>query len=256
MIALQIINVKDYEEMSKKACSFIVERMKQHEHIVLGMATGSTPEGLYKHLIEAYRKREASFKHATTFNLDEYVGIDSKNPNSYHFYMKDKLFGHIDLLSENAHVPNGSAADLQKACEEYEKRIRAAGQIDIQVLGLGLNGHIGFNEPGTTFSSRTHLVNLEESTRRANARFFSSLNEVPTKAITMGIETIMESKLILLLVSGETKAVPLARLLDGDVLEDFPASILQRHPNVVIVADEAALSNKEYRYENKICLTK
>jgi glucosamine-6-phosphate deaminase len=237
---LEILKVKDYEEMSKKACSVILERMNALENPVLGMATGSTPEGLYRQLIESYRQGKVSFKQVSTFNLDEYVGIDRENPNSYHFYMKDKLFGHIDLIPENAHVPNGNAADLEMECWDYENQIRNAGQIDIQVLGLGLNGHIGFNEPGTPFSSRTHVINLAESTRKANARFFASMNEVPTQAITMGIDTIMESKQILLLVSGKKKADPLARLLNGEVSEDFPASILHRHPNVVIIADEAA----------------
>jgi glucosamine-6-phosphate deaminase len=240
VIKLEILKVKDYEEMSKKACSVILERMNALENPVLGMATGSTPEGLYKQLIRAYNEGEVSFKQVSTFNLDEYVGIDHEDPNSYHYYMKDKLFGHIDLLPENAHLPNGNGADLELECWEYENQIRNAGQIDIQVLGLGLNGHIGFNEPGTPFSSRTQVINLEESTRKANARFFASLNEVPTKAITMGIDTIMESKQILLLVSGKKKAVPLAKLLNGEVSEDFPASILHRHSNVMIIADEAA----------------
>lgn len=154
--------------------------------------------------------------------------------------MKEKLFNHIDILPDQTHLPDGVARDLQLECVKYEQQIRDAGQVDIQVLGLGLNGHIGFNEPGTPFSSRTHVVELMASTRQANARFFNGLDEVPTQAITMGIETIMESKLILLLVSGEKKAPALARLMKGDVSEDFPASILQRHPNVVIIADEYA----------------
>ncbi|MBY0098345.1 glucosamine-6-phosphate deaminase [Mesobacillus maritimus] len=237
---MEILKVKDYEEMSKKACSIMIEKMNSLERPVLGMATGSTPEGLYQQLIRAYQEEKVSFKQVSTFNLDEYVGIERENPNSYHYYMKDKLFGHIDLLPENAHLPNGNAADLDLECWEYENKIRNAGQIDLQVVGLGLNGHIGFNEPGTPFSSRTQVINLAESTRKANARFFASLNEVPTQAITMGIDTIMESKQILLLVSGKKKADPLARLLNGEVSEDFPASILHRHPSVLIIADEEA----------------
>lgn len=237
---LKILKVKDYEEMSKKACSVLLEKINALDNPVLGMATGSTPEGLYQQLIRAYHEGKVSFKQVSTFNLDEYVGIDRENPNSYHYYMKDKLFGHIDLLPENAHLPNGNAADLELECWEYETQIRKAGQIDLQVLGLGLNGHIGFNEPGTPFSSRTQVIDLEESTRQANARFFASLNEVPTQAITMGIDTIMESKQILLLVSGKKKSDAFARLIKGEVSEDFPASILHRHPNVVIIADEAA----------------
>jgi len=237
---LEILKVKDYEEMSKKACSVLLKKINSLENPVLGMATGSTPEGLYQQLIRAYQEGKVSFKQVSTFNLDEYVGIDPGNQNSYHYYMKDKLFGHIDLLPENAHLPNGNAADLDVECWEYENQIRNAGQIDLQVVGLGLNGHIGFNEPGTPFSSRTQVINLAESTRKANARFFESMNEVPTKAITMGIDTIMESKQILLLVSGKKKAAPFARLLNGEVSEDFPASILHKHPSVLIIADEAA----------------
>jgi glucosamine-6-phosphate deaminase len=249
---LEILKVKDYEEMSKKACSILLEKVNSLENPVLGMATGSTPEGLYQQLIRAYNEGKVSFKHVLTFNLDEYVGIDREDPNSYHYYMKDKLFGHIDLLPENAHLPNGNAADLELECWEYENQIRRADQIDIQVLGLGLNGHIGFNEPGTPFSSRTQVIDLENSTRQANARFFASMNEVPTQAITMGIDTIMESKQILLLVSGKKKADPLARLLNGEVSEDFPASILHRHPNVVIIADEAACHDVTNQHGNFI----
>ena len=204
--------MKDYTEMSKKACSLIIDKIKILENPVLGLATGSTPEGLYQYLIEAYSQGKVSFKQFSTFNLDEYVGLDREDLNSYHFYMKDKLFGQIDLLPENAHVPNGNAADLKMECEEYENQIQRAGQVDIQVLGLGLNGHIGFNEPGTPFSSRTQAIDLTESTRRANARFFASLDEVPTQAITMGIDTIMESKQILL----EEEILNLLKVSTGD----------------------------------------
>lgn len=249
---MEILKVKDYTEMSKKACSLIIDKIKILENPVLGLATGSTPEGLYQYLIEAYSQGKVSFKQVSTFNLDEYVGLDREDLNSYHFYMKDKLFGQIDLLPENAHVPNGNAADLKMECEEYENQIQRAGQVDIQVLGLGLNGHIGFNEPGTPFSSRTQAIDLTESTRRANARFFASLDEVPTQAITMGIDTIMESKQILLLVSGEKKAAALARLMNGEVSENFPGSILQNHPNVLILADEAACGSLKVQHHRHV----
>jgi glucosamine-6-phosphate deaminase len=238
---MKVIKVKDFGEMSQKACSVIVDLIGEKDSPVLGLATGSTPEGLYTCMIGAFRQGEVSFRNVTTFNLDEYVGLSKDDHNSYHFYMNEKLFNHIDIPSEQIHIPDGKAADLLAECHNYEQQISEEGQIDLQVLGLGLNGHIGFNEPGTSFSSRTHIVDLMESTRHANARFFKTLEEVPAKAITMGIQTIMESKMTLLLVSGEKKAPAVARLLNGDVSEDYPASVLLRHPNVVIIADEEAL---------------
>lgn len=239
---MELIKVKNYEELSEKAGSIIVERIQALDNPVLGLATGSTPEGLYTYLIEKYKQGELSFQNITTFNLDEYVGLREDDINSYHYFMKEKLFNHVDLNDEKAHVPDGNVIDLEKECQAYEQKIREHGNIDIQVLGVGVNGHIGFNEPGTAFSSRTHLVELTESTRQANARFFSSIDEVPTMAITMGIETIMDSKMIVFLVSGESKAETLARIMNGEVSEDCPASILRTHPNTIVIADEAACS--------------
>lgn len=240
-MVVDVIKVKDYEEMSKRACEHLVNKIHELDHPVLGLATGSTPEGLYKRLIEKYNNDEVSFEGATTFNLDEYVGLNKEDPQSYHFYMMDKLFNHIgDLSPDNIHLPNGAARDLEQECQDYEALIRKAGDVDIQVLGIGKNGHIGFNEPGTPFTSRTHVVDLDESTREANSRFFDSMEDVPKQAITMGIETIMESKEILLLVSGKEKAEALARLLEGEMSEDFPASVLRKHNHVTIIADEAS----------------
>lgn len=232
--------------MSQKASSVLLDLIAKKADPVLGLATGSTPIGMYQSLIKAYEQETVSFKHVKTFNLDEYVGLGRQHPNSYHYFMNEKLFKHIDIGSGQTFIPDGTANDLVVECQNYEQQIREAGQIDIQVLGLGLNGHIGFNEPGTSFSSRTHVIDLMESTRLANARFFDSVDEVPTQAITMGIDTITESKLILLLVSGEKKATALARLINGEVSEEFPASILNRHPNVIIIADEAACRCREY----------
>ncbi|GIO26443.1 glucosamine-6-phosphate deaminase [Ornithinibacillus bavariensis] len=239
---MNIISVKDYQEMSKKASEIVVKTVKELEKPVLGLATGSTPEGLYQCLIENNKDKQVSFQNVTTFNLDEYVGLAANDPNSYRYFMDEKLFNHIDISKENTFVPNGVAAKLEEECASYEELIRSHGSIDLQILGIGLNGHIGFNEPGTPFTSRTHIVELDESTRSANARFFASMDEVPTQAITTGIETIMESKKIVLLVSGENKADAIARLVNGEVSEDFPASILQKHQDVTIIADEAALS--------------
>ncbi|AXI10538.1 glucosamine-6-phosphate deaminase [Oceanobacillus sp. 143] len=239
---MELIKVKDYDAMSEEACAFLVERINRIENPVLGLATGSTPEGLYKRIIEKYNQNEVSFKKVKSFNLDEYVGLEKEDPNSYYYFMKDKLFDHVDISLDNVRVPNGVAADLKQECEAHEAGIKAAGGIDVQLLGIGANGHIGFNEPGTPFTSKTQVVDLEQSTIEANARFFNSIEEVPTQAISMGIETIMNSNEILLLVSGENKADALAKLINGEVTEDVPASVLQNHANVTIIADEAALS--------------
>lgn len=239
---MHIIKVKDYEEMSEKACALLVEKMNQLENPVFGLATGSTPEGLYQRLIEKYSQNHISFKNVTTFNLDEYVGIAKNDPNSYNYFMNEKLFKHVDISADQTNLPNGVAKDLDKECRDYEERISKVGHVDVQILGIGVNGHIGFNEPGTSFTSRTQIVELDESTRNANVRYFDSMDEVPTKAITMGIESIMESKEIVLLVSGEPKAEAVAHLINGDIKEDFPASILQQHDHVTIIADEAALA--------------
>lgn len=240
---MNVIKVKDYQEMSNTACTYVMEKIKELDGPVLGFATGSTPEGLYARLIEENKKKQVTFQNVTTFNLDEYVGLGPEDPMSYHYFMMDKLFNHVDVPSNNIHIPNGIAADPEQECRQYEESIRNAGYIDLQILGLGVNGHIGFNEPGTKFTSRTHVVQLTESTRNANARFFDSMDQVPTRAITMGIQSIMECKEVILLASGENKAEAVARLINGEVSEDFPASILHNHAHVTIIADEAALKN-------------
>lgn len=239
---LKVIQAKDYDDMSEKACEMITDRLKSLENPVLGLATGSTPEGLYQRIIEKYEQKEISFQNAMTFNLDEYVGLAKDDPNSYYHYMNEKLFKHIDIPKEHIHIPNGTAADLEKECNDYEQLILAQNHIDLQLLGLGVNGHIGFNEPGTPFSSRTSVVDLVESTINANARFFDSIDDVPTQAISMGIKTIMESQEIILLASGESKAEAIAKLINGEVSEEFPASILKNHKRVTVIADEAALA--------------
>ncbi|MFS0749012.1 glucosamine-6-phosphate deaminase [Oceanobacillus sp. 1P07AA] len=245
---MKIIQTKNYQSMSKLASQYVINTLKQIDKPVLGLATGSTPEGLYQHLIKAYQTHQISFANVSTFNLDEYVGLDKEDKNSYHYYMHKFLFNHVDVPSRNIHLPNGIANDLNVECTSYENRIQSVGGIHIQILGIGKNGHIGFNEPGTSFESRTHVVDLDESTRRANARFFDSFDEVPNQAITMGIQSIMQAKEILLLVSGSEKAEALEKLVNGKVNEDFPASILQTHQNVKIIADKAALENISYRY--------
>ncbi|MFS0636483.1 glucosamine-6-phosphate deaminase [Mesobacillus foraminis] len=234
--------VKDYQEMSRRAAEYISEKVQRFPSIKLGLATGGTPEGTYKKLIEDHRNSRTSYRDVTTFNLDEYIGLSGNHPNSYRFYMKDHLFDHINIVPANTHIPKGDAGDSEEECERYEKLLAENGGIDLQILGIGKNGHIGFNEPGTSFQSKTHVVPLTSSTREANARYFNSMEEVPSHAITMGIGTIMKSREILLLVSGEAKKDAFTKLMNSEPDERFPASVLLRHPNVTIIADEAAAS--------------
>ncbi|HLR55082.1 MAG TPA: glucosamine-6-phosphate deaminase [Pseudogracilibacillus sp.] len=234
---MEIIVCKDNNELSYKASEFVTDIVNRKENPVLGLATGSTPEKLYELLIEENKQGNVSFDHATSFNLDEYVGLDANDVNSYRYFMDEHLFNHIDINKENTHIPNGLSTDMDTACRDYEAQIKAAGPIDVQILGLGLNGHIGFNEPGTDFSGRTRVVDLDETTREANARFFNSIDEVPTQAITMGIASIMEAEKILLLVQGEKKAAILKEVINGEVTNQVPASILQNHPNVTVLTD-------------------
>ncbi|MDQ0256085.1 glucosamine-6-phosphate deaminase [Evansella vedderi] len=239
---MEVIGVKDFNEMSKRAAQFVYEDLVNRRIKVMGMATGGTPIGFYKQLVRLYKKGDFSFKGIQTVNLDEYVGLSPENPNSYHQYMYQHLFQHIDIQRDQTHLPNGAAEDLERECVRYEQLIEELGGIDLQLLGIGENGHIGFNEPGTSFHSNTHVVNLTTATREANARYFNDRREVPKQAITMGIDTIMKSKKILLLASGKEKAQAIYRLLYDKVDESCPATILQRHPNITIIADNEALS--------------
>lgn len=238
---MEIIKVANYEEMSTVAGKRIAERVRNNPNIVLGLATGSTPQGVYQYLIHDFKINGTSYKNVTSVNLDEYVGMDPEDPNSYHYFMRKNLFDHINMVNENVHVPNGVANNLDEECIRYEQGIKELGGIDLQLLGIGENGHIGFNEPGTPFSSRTHIVTLSENTRKANSRFFASIEDVPKQAITMGIATILDSREILLLASGEKKAKAVARLVKQGISEDFPASSLKQHKNVTIIADQDAL---------------
>ncbi|MFP5110757.1 glucosamine-6-phosphate deaminase [Bacillaceae bacterium C204] len=241
---MKIIEVQDYQQMSRRAAEYIIKKVVQNPSINLGLATGGTPIGTYKCLIEDHQKSGTSYQKVTTFNLDEYIGLSGDNENSYRYFMDNQLFNYININKANTNVPSGIAADFQEECKRYEDLITKHGGIDLQILGIGSNGHIGFNEPGTSFSSKTHIVELEESTIQANARYFNRIEEVPTKAITMGISTIMKSKEILLLVSGEEKREALARLLDGEIIhESFPASVLKNHPCVTIIADKVAIAD-------------
>jgi glucosamine-6-phosphate deaminase len=239
---MKVIEAKDYQDLSKIAADYIIKKVCTSPQLKLGLATGGTPTGIYSNLIADHQKNETSYQGVTTFNLDEYVGLSGTHPSSYRYYMNHNLFDHIDIQKNNTFVPSGVAADIQTECAAYEALIQKHKGIDLQILGIGKNGHIGFNEPGTSFESETHVVELTASTRKANARFFNSLDEVPTKAITMGIASIMKSREILLLISGEQKKEALERLLTGNVDESFPASVLKKHPYVTIIADKAAIA--------------
>lgn len=240
---MKMIEAKDYQDMSKIAADYIIKKVSTFPKLKLGLATGGTPLGIYVNLIADHQKNGTSYRGVTTFNLDEYVGLSGENPNSYRYYMNHNLFDHIDIQKANTFVPRGDMDDSQRECAAYEDMLQKSKGIDLQILGIGENGHIGFNEPGTAFKSETHVVELTPSTIKANARYFNSLEEVPTKAITMGIATIMKSKEIVLLISGEQKKAALNRLLTGNVDESFPASVLKKHPYVTIIADKAAIAD-------------
>ena len=238
----RIEKVKDYSVLSKKAAMIIAAEITQREHPVLGLATGSTPIGAYQVLRELYREGRLDCSAVRTVNLDEYRGLSPEDSHSYRYFMNQELFHHVNIDIEKTKVPNGLLTDANKACAEYEEHIRKLGGIHLQILGLGHDGHIGFNEPGEYFPNETHCVKLTEETIEANQRFFSSKEEVPKEAYTMGIGTIMKAKKILLMVSGKDKADILQKVLEGPVTPSVPASILQFHPHVHVLADEAALS--------------
>ena len=244
---MRIIEAHDYEHMSELAAKYLIDKIHTNPSMVLGLATGGTPKGTYKHLIQDHQQNHTTYKKITTYNLDEYVGFSADNPNSYHAFMYEKLFGEIDIPSANIHLPNGTALDLSDECKTYEESIKESGGIDVQLLGMGSNGHIGFNEPGTSFEATTQIVQLAQSTREANSRFFHDINEVPHEAITMGIATIMKSKEILLLVAGKAKNEAMRKLVEGEVDESFPASVLNNHSHVTIIADKKALSGVKVR---------
>lgn len=227
------------QEIAQKAAQRYVELLAKKPNAVLGYATGSTPLGLYAELARLNKAGTLDFKDATTFNLDEYAGLDGTHDQSYRYFMNTNLFNHINIDIANTHVPSG--LDIA-AAEDYDKQIEAAGGIDLQLLGIGNNGHIGFNEPNTPFGSRTHLVDLTESTREANKRFFASIDEVPTQAVTMGVRTVMNARSVILVAIGKVKAEIIRQTLLGPVTEEVPASVLQLHPDCEIYLDHEAAS--------------
>ena len=239
---MRIYREKDYEAMSRRAAQIIAAEIAHNPACLLGLATGSTPEGAYRYLVDWYKQGLLSFKDVRSVNLDEYVGLAPDHDQSYRYFMQSNLFGHVDIDPANTRVPDGLTRDAKAFCDEYDAFIRAQGYVDLQLLGIGRNGHIGFNEPGGCFVKETHVVDLAESTIDANARFFASRDDVPKQAISMGIGAIMGAKKVLLCASGEEKADAIYNSVRGPITPKCPGSILQLHPNVVLVADEAALS--------------
>ena len=239
---MKIYSAQDYQSMSRKAANILSAHVILKPDSVLGLATGSTPIGMYKQLIEWYNKGDIDFSQVHTVNLDEYLGLAPTHDQSYRYFMQANLFDHVNVPPENTNVPNGLAPDPEAECARYNQVIAGLGGIDVQVLGMGHNGHIGFNEPEEAFELETHVVDLTDNTIDANARFFASRDEVPRQAITMGIKSIMQARHILVVVSGADKAEIVKRAFFGPVTPKVPASILQMHPHVSLVADEAALS--------------
>lgn len=242
---MKIIRAKDYQDMSRKAANIISAQVIMKPNCVLGLATGSTPIGAYEKLVEWCQKGDLDFSGVTTVNLDEYKGLTKDNDQSYYYFMNDHLFSKVNIDPKRTFLPDGTEPDSTKACEDYNQVIESVGGVDLQLLGLGHNGHIGFNEPSDIFKAKTHCVDLTETTVQANKRFFASIDDVPRQAYTMGIQTIMQAKKILVVVSGADKAGIVKEAFFGAITPKVQASVLQLHSDVILVADEAALSEVE-----------
>ncbi|MBQ7872497.1 MAG: glucosamine-6-phosphate deaminase [Clostridia bacterium] len=236
---MKVIKVKNYEEMSEEALKVMLSVVSENPNAVLGLATGSTPLGLYAKMAQDHRENGTSYANCRAVNLDEYVGLDASSDQSYVYFMRENLFKNIDIKLENTHIENGTAADKEAECARYNALLNELRQ-DIQLLGIGSNGHIAFNEPGTAFDSVTHIVDLAESTIKDNSRLFKSIDEVPRQAFTMGLSNIMNAKKVLILANGEGKANAVRELVKGEAREEVPATVLQSHPDCILICDEAA----------------
>lgn len=243
-----VIIKDDYAAVSREAGRLVANRLRKKPSLVLGLATGGTPLGLYRELIRMHGEDGVDFSKTTTFNLDEYLGLPPDHPQSYHRFMRENLFRHVNIPDRFIHVPDGMALDVEEHCHWYEDEIVRAGGLDLQVLGIGANGHLAFNEPGSSLGSRTRVKTLTQKTREDNARFFGALQEVPRYAITMGIGTIMEARELLLLASGERKAEAVRAAVEGPVTAMVPASIVQMHPRAFLVVDRAAAAGLQGEY--------
>lgn len=235
---MKFITTSTYDKLSRQAANILSAQVIMKPDCVLGLATGSSPVGVYKQLIDWYNKGDVDFSKVTSVNLDEYVGLTGDHPQSYRYFMQTNFFDHVNIDPANTYVPNGVASDLEAECTEYDARIQRLGGIDLQLLGIGLDGHIGFNEPGDCFVTATHVADLHESTIKANARFFDSENEVPKQAISMGMVSIMQAKKILLIANGQAKKDVLLRAFNGPITPALPASILQLHPDLTVIFSE------------------
>ncbi len=239
---MNIIISNDYDELSLEAANLVAEIVKQNAYPVLGLATGSTPEGMYKILVEMYRNKKIDFRNVVSFNLDEYIGISSGHPQSYYHYMFSRFYSHVNINPDNIHIPNCQGNDCQVICKMYDEAINAAGGIDIQVLGIGSNGHIGFNEPSEKLYVNTHVTDLAEETIKDNSRFFGKMKDVPRQAITMGVGAILKAKKVVLLAYGSNKANAIRTAFNGEITTSVPASFLQLHSDLTLIADRDAVS--------------
>lgn len=237
---MRIINCHTYEAMSRKAADILAAQIQLKPNCVLGLATGTTPIGAYQGLIKKYESGSLDFSEVRTYNLDEYRGLTHEDPQSYHYFMNDQLFNHVNIDPANVHVPDGANTDADAACADYDRMVAEAGYCDLQLLGIGRNGHIGFNEPADDFTYGTHVVTLAADTIEANARFFKSADEVPRQAVSMGIGNIMAAKCVVLVATGENKAKAVYDTIRGPITPRVPASVLQLHPCCVILTDREA----------------
>lgn len=235
---MNIFVKKDYDEVSKKVAQLVGAQITLNPRSILGLATGSSPEGMYKNLVDMYKNDIIDFEEIVTFNLDEYLDLKTTNEQSYAYYMNKHLFDHVNIRRENIHIPSGITKDIEKTCREYDKSIFKYDKIDLQILGIGTNGHIGFNEPDVHFEAGTHLVDLDEKTIEANSRFFENIEDVPKQAISMGIRNIMQSKKVILIATGENKIEAIEKMLFEEITPNLPASILQVHNDFTLVIDE------------------
>lgn len=244
---MEVIIQRDYQEMSRTAAQLVVEVLNTKPNAVLGMATGSTPLGLYQELVRLYQEEALDFSRVTTFNLDEYVGLPVTHPQSYHYFMREHFFQHVNIPAQNINIPSGTTSNYPAFCEWYELRIAECGGIDLQILGIGADGHIAFNEPTSSLSSRTRLKTLSRQTIDDNARFFERREDVPIYAITMGVGTILEARRLVLVASGTAKAHAIAQAVEGPVTSMVTASALQLHQDATVIVDEEAASELEMR---------
>lgn len=244
---MEVIIQKDYKSLSRVAAEVIVEVLNAKPNAVLGMATGSTPLGLYQELVRLHKERQLDFSRVTTFNLDEYVGLNVNHPQSYHYFMHEHFFRHVNIQPQNINIPSGTTSNYPAFCQWYERRIAECGGIDLQILGIGTDGHIGFNEPTSSLSSRTRLKTLSEQTINDNARFFDKRADVPVYAITMGVGTILEARKLVLIASGKTKAKAIAQAVEGPVTSMITASALQMHRDAIVIVDAEAAAGLTMR---------